>query len=391
VPESTDPAPGDVFLRGRSSGSELLQLARRDRQAARQAIRAMDTDQLVQACLDLRPEARNTFLMLADAPERLVPLLPPAELCVTVRATGMSEAAWLLEMATTEQRQACVDLDVWTGPGIVHERAVEWIDALIEAGRETLVRGIAELDPEFWVLALKRMADVVIVGREDERPEGFFTEDGVVYFRAHSDEDFARVKEIMQTAFAGSQPHYWNLVHGMLFELPTECEEFALRWRQGRLADLGFPERDWAMRVYRPLAPDQVETVDLASVGPGDAYAMVPGNVLPRQLRGTLVGTALSQLPADRASDILGYILGVANAIAVADGMRLSDSESVPRALERAVTGIDAGLRLLVHARSQEPEVVLEGTRPVDLFRLGFTHGAVGPAETDPGQRSSDA
>ena len=382
-PEGSDGAGALRVPDGRLSGLDVLRRARTDRKAARAQLRGVSPEALASACQDLRPEARNEFLMLVDHPEHVVPHLPDAELCFTIRAGGMSEAAWLLEMATPRQRQACVDLDVWQGAELTHERALEWVDALIEAGREVLVRGIEQLDPEFWILSLKRMADVVVIGREDERPEGFFTEDGVVYFRAHADEDFARVKEIMQTAFSESQPYYWNMVHGMLFELPTECEEYALRWRTGRLADLGFPERDWAMRVYRPLELDQVETVDVTRAHEGEVHALVARSDLPRQLRGSLVGEALTRLPGDRAGDVLGYILGVANCLAVADGLSLSDAESIPHALDKAVSGIDQGLREVCRARDQAPEVVIETTRPLDLFRVGLTSRGTAAGERD--------
>jgi hypothetical protein len=45
----------------------------------------------------------------------------------------------------------------------------------------------------------------------------------------------------------------------------------------------------------------------------------------------------------------------------------------VPRALEKAVRGIDAGLRELSGARNQPPERILERTAPLDLFRVAAT------------------
>jgi hypothetical protein len=45
----------------------------------------------------------------------------------------------------------------------------------------------------------------------------------------------------------------------------------------------------------------------------------------------------------------------------------------VPRALEKAVRGIDTGLRELARARAQAPEQVLDRTAPIDLFRVGVT------------------
>lgn len=354
------------------SGSALLRHARRDRAAARARLRGMSAPAQASLCQELRPGLRSELLMLCDHPEEVVPLLPATELCITMRAGAMSEAAWLLEMATPEQRQACFDLDVWQDDGIDTPRVMEWIDALIEAGRPTLARAIVELDPELWFIALARSADIAIVGRDDEPPDGYFTEDGVVYLRARGDDDFPRLKEIMQTAFSEAQPEYWRMVYGMVYEQETECEEYARRWRAGRLADLGFPDREWAMRVYRPLHSGEVEPVDVTTWH-GELSQLALRVTLPSALRGSLLGRALGAIAPGRASEILGYVLGVANAVAVADRLCLSEEESVPAALRKAVAGIDRGLLELARGRDDAPEAVLETTRPLDLFRIGAT------------------
>ena len=369
----SEPTSSGALARGDLSGPGLLRLARQNRGAARAQLAQLAPAALAGLCQGLRPEVRNEFLMLLEHPEDIVPLIAETELCVTIRSGGMSDAAWLLEVATPAQRQACLDLDAWNGDALDHARSAEWIDALIEAGRPVLAQALADLDPELWVLALRRMADVVVVSREDERPDGYFTEDGVIYFRAHSDADLARVKEIVQCGFADAQPRYWQMVYGALFELPSEIEEFALRWRNGRLADLGFPPREQAMQAYAALRPEQVESSDATTWQGSAPRGLVERSELPRQLNGTLLGEALAELSPEHAGDVLGYVLGVANAVAVADRLRLSESESIPDALRKAVAGIDVGLRALARARDETPAEVVERTRPLDLFRVGAT------------------
>jgi hypothetical protein len=375
MPEpSRAPVPENAQL----AADAVVQLARSDRAAARARLRGLSPQRLGQLCQELRPELRGEFLMLVEHPETVVPELDDTAIAITMRASGMSEAAWLLELATADQRRACLDLDCWSGGALEPRRALEWIDALIEAGRPTLVQAAAELDPELWQLALREMGEIFVLGREDEPPDGFATEDGVVYFRGRSDADFARLREVLQATFSEAQPQYWRLVYGMLFELPAELEEYALRWRNARLNDLGFPDREHAREVYRPLRMEEVAPLDLAPLaetgeGAERDTALVATAELPRQIRGTLLGQALSELPRERAADLLGYVLAVANAVAVADQLRLSEPESVPRALRKAVAGIDRGLRELAGTRAQPPATVLETTRPRDLFRIGAT------------------
>ena len=360
------PTPIDA---ARVSGTELLLLGRRDRTEARRKLGRLSVEEQASACSELRAELRSEFLMLCDRPEDIVPLLPEADFVHTIRSGGMSEASWLLELASPPQLVACFDLDCWDGYELNPTRIREWIDVLIEAGRPSLMDAMRVTDLELWLIAFRAETQVFVVGKEDEPPEGAFTPDGVVYFGIPEGVSPHRVHETVHAAFERDQPLYWRLVYGLLFESPADVEEHALRWRVNRLQDLGFPDREQAMRVYRSLR---------AESAPGEARVeyggqLVPSFALPKQLRGSLLGEALSQLPSQVAADALGYVLGVANSIAVADKLQLSDPDSVPRALEKAVRGIDTGLRELARVRGLPPHEVLEQTSPLDLFRTGAT------------------
>ena len=351
-------------------GVELLRLARQHRDAAVERLRGLEPEVQARLCLEVRPEVRGEFLLLVDDPERVVPHFPDAEFAITARASGMSDAAFLLETGTAVQAQAAVDLDCWRADVLEVQRLWEWLDALVEAGPETVGRLFGTTDLEVWIVALRGVTDVAVLGKEDDKPEGWFTVDGVVYWGVADDFEGGRIEPLVSALFDRSQSDYWSLVYGLLFESVPECEEWALRWRRGRLADLGFPERDQAMRIYRPLEPEDVTIWEAA----GEASALVEPQLLPRQLQGTLLGEALGQLPPARAAEVLGYVLGVANSVAVADRLCLSDSDAIPGALEKAVRGIDRGLRELSLRRSRPAEDVLDATAPKDLFRIGATH-----------------
>ena len=53
--------------------------------------------------------------------------------------------------------------------------------------------------------------------------------------------------------------------------------------------------------------------------------------------------------------------------------MPLSDSDSIPEAMRKALRGIDRGLEEVARAQRLEPTRVLDSTRPLDLFRIGAT------------------
>ena len=161
---------------GEQSGPQLLRLARRNRAAAIEKLRALSLDRQARACLELRPALRSNFLGLLDQPESVVPLLPETELAITIRAGGMSEAAWLLEIATPAQRRACFDLDCWYGlPGsegksIDLTRAYEWIEALIEATHpEVPYSGAVTVDEFLDEPGLTRISATIVVPRDSHK------------------------------------------------------------------------------------------------------------------------------------------------------------------------------------------------------------------------------
>lgn len=182
-----------------------------------------------------------------------------------------------------------------------------------------------------------------------------------------------RIKAILGTALVYSPTHYWDFVYGALFESQKACEDDAARSHRIRLNELGFPDRDTAMEIYRPLPCDSValppDTLD--DDHESDARRARRSNLLPAQLDGTAFGRALAELPQERAPEVFRDLLSVANALAVADELPLADPDSVTGSLRKALRGIALGLVELARSRDQAPSVVLAGAAVEDLFRVG--------------------
>ena len=76
-------------------------------------------------------------------------------------------------------------------------------------------------------------------------------------------------------------------------------------------------------------------------------------------------------VPAGRASELLGYIAGVANALAIADRLELGNPDSAREASDKALAGIDLGLRALIESHHLAAHDVLDRVTALQLFRLG--------------------
>jgi hypothetical protein len=238
---------------------ELIALARRDPRAAEQALAALPIAAQVAVVCEAPLAERGRILGLMPDPEALIPELPPAELCFTIKAIGLADAAWVLEYVTPEQTVAALDLDAWRGNEIDLATANEWLEALARTSPESRVRALEALDAELLTLTLQ--ARIGVVQKPDEKegwtpPESSQTVEGQFYYWALADgDDLADVTDHLRALFEAAYWSYFRLMQAVQWELGSDSEEWALRWRTGRLEDLGFPTWDEAMRIYRFLDP----------------------------------------------------------------------------------------------------------------------------------------
>lgn len=357
---------------GPVDGRALLELGRSSSENALARLRHHTPEQLAGALLELAPPERAEFLETAERADEIVPLLPETELTNTIREAGIEEFGWLIGFASPEQRVAAIDLDCWQGFRFSPTRLFEWIDALIAAGPETLAAAFDEFDPELWVIALREMGEFTAFGIGTVDPEEGLTEDGIVFYEGFTAEDEDRIGEILRTALVYAPSSYGPLAYGAVNADDAASSESAARWKRNRLLDLGFPDRDQAMRAYKPLRAENAPTL-WVDRDPKPGLVLQTADPTPVQLVGSLLKRALAELAPARAREMMGYVVAVANSLAVADNLPFSKPETTKACLARAVAGIDRGIAELARVRGQAPGTVLDTTAPLDLFRIGAT------------------
>ena len=358
---------------------DLFALARSDRRAAENAVGALSVDEQV-ALICQTPVARRAELLdLVPEPERVVPALPEAELVFTVKGIGRADTAWLLAHATDDQLVACVDLDAWNDLVPDRESLAEWIATFGEADDETLLRGAQALDPELIMLWLHDRAEVVMKPNDSDGgqgwspPGGGSTLDGVFYLVARrSSDDLDVVMRLLTLLFESDYWFYFRMLQSVAWELPTENEEWALRWRAGRLQDLGFPSWEEAMAIYAQPRRDELERLPDTAPKVGEWHLPVFMPELPAMADAELSLFRAAAALDDGARRAFAYaFLALANQVAVADKLPLGDAESIPKAIEKAASVASRGLDALTERFGVDPVVVLRRAPLVGLFRVG--------------------
>jgi hypothetical protein len=360
------------------SARELLKLASRDRALARSQMRKMSDQEQVAAICEAPIALRSRLLELAETPEALIPLIPEAELCFTCKQVGVSDASWILAHATDDQIMACIDLDAWTGLTPAMAKLDGWIAALAEAGDEILLRACQAMDPEMIALYLRKYADVELKPSGDDDwqpPEGGQTFEGQFYLIAREqNDDLAPLLRLLLVLFQKDYWLYFRMMQSVREESTIEIADWALRWRTNRLEDLGFPSWDRSMGIYGHLRPDRL--ADL----PEEPISMAPFEWdLPVWITGLpaagdhlhSVFRAVAELDSDQRSHFFYEFLSLANRVAVADRLDLSDHETLPETMEKAARVASRGLDFVAGETGVSRVDVLRRTGAARLFRVG--------------------
>ena len=358
----------------------MLTLARSDRSAAEKELAALTPEQQSAVVCAAPFSIRRQIIDLLPSPEVVIPQIPEAEFCYTCRSIGPSDASWLLPMATEEQLVACFDLDAWKGLHVDLPRLDEWMAALTSTDDETILRATRALDPEMIVIFLRSHVDVCLKPSPQDDPDwsppvGSQTLEGQFYFSARNPkDDLESVLVLLHALFREDYWLYFRVIQAVFEELPTENEEWALRWRTGRLEDLGFPPWDTAMRIYGFLRPDRLadlpeeeNALDLESDSVPIWISDLPG---VREDERALF-RATRELNADERSAVFYALITLANRVAVADQMELGDPESLPAAIDKASRFASDGLEFIAGEKGLSLADTLRRVSVERLFRVG--------------------
>jgi hypothetical protein len=382
--------PDGVGMRAGGSikrlAAELVELARRDPERLTSRVARLSIRE--QAELALRLPARNRLELLLHSPKpmRLVRSLPDADLYVTAREIDPTDALPLLALASATQIEHLIDLESWRRDRFDADRCGAWVALLLEAGEPALRRFLRHADEQLLGLLLRDWVRVDQMEYEDS-PEvhghgeseagserGFVTPDGYYRFAPSIPEHAAAIRRILQIFYHEFPDRYQNAIWAAKWELPGELEEEALRWRQSRLEEHGFPGWEEALSAY--AAPTGVGSPPVPPE-PRDRDGLPAARSLVPLLAGHgPLEQALDFLADESRDRVLHGIISLANHILVADASDTGDLEAHRGALVKAGSYIRIGLALREAVDPAGAAAVLEIVPAIELFREGYAEVA---------------
>jgi hypothetical protein len=318
-------------------------------------------------------------ILREDNARELVRGLPQEDFFWLIKKAGDNDCLTLLEMASQDQWQYLLDMELWRKDRLNPDQAFRWLERLKQADPDKLARWLFAEGEAFAYFYFFKSIQVVIKEEEEvlNPDEDFITFDGVFYFRV-LDKRYSETIENILRAMAGYDlERYQAVLLGLAGVLPAEIEEDMYRMRNIRLAEHGFLPFDEALAIYAPL-----DAGTIIAEEPGKkAYiftdeierSLVPLSPLYHAGGPNLLTEAFSRITDSLLLDRIRLeFAGLCNHILSADGIMADDLEVLIKTCRKAAGYLNLTLEKLCGEDLASAERLLRDNSLISVFRVGF-------------------
>lgn len=316
----------------------------------------------------LPARGRMDALLASKDAGPLVRAVPPEQLYATVAEVGLADAGELVQLASPGQFQSLVDLGAWRRDALDPHGLLEWLQAARGDDPDAFLRKLHGIDLELLEVMLRSFTVVHDLEEDPDPPVEGVTLDSAdgryrIELKVEGPEQ-AALRALLLDLMAESPFAFSRLMEAIRWELPSELEEVALRFRWARLADLGFPDPETAAGLY-------------AAVRLPPALSSSPSGELARSggRRVDFVQAALEGLDPLEAENALDELRGLFNAALVADGADPGDLDAFRASAERARDTLNLGLESLTGGDPRRAPAVVRDSPFREVFQTGFSLG----------------
>ena len=340
---------------------------RADRAAFLQGLLATPGDQVLNRILE------------HENPRDLVQQIPQEDFYWLIKRVGEDECLPLLKMASDDQRQYLLDLELWNKDLPDLEKTSIWLRRLHTADPERISKWFfSEGEAFIYYYLFKNIRVETRYGDIDpDFEEIAFSVDGVFYVTIPEDSHRQTIEEMIRTMASVDFERYQYLMSTLSGVIPSEMEEEMYRMRNVRLAEHGFLPPEEAMEVYAPLKPDALiedpyskktglttieELRDIIPISP--AYYAHGENILTKAYLGIDDNVFLDRFRLEFA--------GLCNQIMSADGALANQLDTLIGICRKAGGHLNLALEKLCGSEVSMAARYLRNNSLVSIFRVGF-------------------
>ena len=319
-------------------------------------------------------------LLDRESPGEIVRGLSCEDFYWALKRIGEDDCLPLLALASEEQWQFMLDLELWKEDRLDNLKSFQWISRLRQADILRLARWLLSEGQALGYIYLFRNLQVEV--NTDEEPlldlqDGFMTLDGVYYFRPLDRKQSPEFESLLRGMAAEDLLRFQGVLSGLAGLIPAEAEEEMYRIRNVRLAEHGFLPREEALSVYTPLPPSA------AVRGADKSHRTAEPD--PEFVREAAVAPLMMAPAAGLFSEVAFSIddpvlldrmrlefSGLCNLIMSADGVIPEDVKDLEKVCRRAAGYLNVALEYLCGESIPLAKMQVRDTALLTLFRIGF-------------------
>ena len=332
-------------------------------------------------------EQIDAIIRRPDAEETFQSLEAPAFYRLMKRA-GWDQSYDIVPYASPDQIQVFFDFDCWQRDRLLPEKMDKWFGALVSESEDDQFKEVMrDLDPEIPAIYFKTNLQVEHTDEENRPPphlEGGnveVTPDGVYAVVYPDDEDRAALfRTLVDRLYHVDRVLAWTLLEAVRWELMSEMEEKAYRWRNSRLEEFGFVKREEAVEIYQFVDPvdyrERIEAGDYedhADVEPPERLDMP--EILRQEFDEEFY--VFNAINAFRNDEILREILfelrALINRAMIADGIEPGELETGREVVRRTLGYLSLGLEFLSRTDIETAQDLLLDLPIKEIFQIGFS------------------
>ena len=359
----------------------LLNIKKKDRELAmeRQEILNADRDRAVDRLLEYK------------WPAALIQSFPGQDLYFLMNTVGHDDFVPVLSLASSDQWEHLLDMEVWQDDTIVLPRMTQLLDLLFQADPDRLVRWIVTEKPGFIEYYLSRNMEIRIREHDESASDfsdDFMTLDDKFYFRfphapdepeSELEKEMAASKDTILGMLNRIADMDLSVVHGLLQEtsylIPLEIEEEEFRLKTTRLAEHGFLPPHEAVGIYQvpgrfnPRKRPSGKKIRLYDPDMG-LPPQYPVNLMGE---GNLFTRSLAQIESDLYIELQAEFASLVNKVISADRIRVREKEDLEKAIEKTSSCLSVGIEAI---DGNDPAGTVQRYFLEDVFRKGSAEAA---------------
>lgn len=316
-----------------------------------------------------------------DSPKKLIQGLPCEDIYWLIKKIGEDDCLPVLELASEEQWQYILDLEIWRKERLSIDSVFEWLDRFFQANSvQTINRLFKNQDfRDIAYLSLFKSIRVKIINEDESYnlDKGFITFDGLFYFRVIDKVNEKLIENILRAMADKDLLKYQAFLLNITGIIPAEAEEEIYRFRNIRLAEHGFLPFEEAISMYAPLSPDALR-LDEPS---GKDYVIIDEDIRELAPFTPLVYVREKNLLTEAASRITDPLFldrlnlefaGLCNQIISADNIHIEKLEDLINITQKTAGFLNLTLEKLFDKDISSAEKLLKKNHLISIFRVGF-------------------